>query len=164
MIPRRWGWLAKLVGFAALAISANIPDLPLPYWGHPFHHHVSHSLFVTLGLMAILAAVLWWWPSLRRKGGGWLFAGAFMLSWASHLLLDSFYGHSDGVRIYWPVSDAPLSLPISCFDAVPSHRLSPDPRMFRVIVIELLVYGTVLALCLAGRALAHRPRAKRTPC
>ena len=154
-IPPGWGWRTKLAGLAVLAAAANVPDLPLPYWGRPYHH-VSHSVFVTLGLMAAQAAVLSCLPGLRRKVGGWTFAGAFMLSWASHLLLDSFYGHSEGARIYWPMSEATLSLPIPWLDGVSDRLPWSDAMVLRVVGIELLFFGTILALCLAARAMALR--------
>jgi hypothetical protein len=139
--------------FALLALcgtAANAPDFPLPGWGHHMYH-ISHSLFVTVALLVGLA----WWlrrrPDLRRRAAGWRGLTLVGVAWMSHLLLDSFYNHGEGIGIFWPVSDAHLVLPIPWFETLrPPWRGVHNLRVFGV---ELLAYGALFAGVLAWRAL-----------
>lgn len=97
--PRERLWVLP-----AFVVLANLPDGPLPGWGHDAYH-VSHSLLVNLALIAATVGVLRRW-----LGGRLLAAGA--AAWLSHLLLDSFYNHGLGVQIGWPLIDYRLNLPI----------------------------------------------------
>lgn len=137
------------------AFAANVPDLPLPGWGHD-RYEVSHSLFVTLALLAVLAAAPLASGPLRERLGGYPVLLAVSAAWFSHLLLDSLYSHGRGIGILWPLSDAHLALPVSWF-----HTLRLDPwaqaHNLRVLAVELAFYGPLLALCV----LLRRRRVRR---
>ena len=92
-------WLTAY--FGAFLLLANIPDLPFKNWGHD-RYDISHSIFVNLFLIAMLAALLLFWKHFRSKIGGWKVIAGGMAAWLSHLLLDSFYSHGYGVAIFWP--------------------------------------------------------------
>jgi membrane-bound metal-dependent hydrolase YbcI (DUF457 family) len=110
----------RKVGYlAAFALLANLPDLPLPYWGHD-RYDVSHSLFVNLLLSLLAVALCAWQPGIRQRVGGPAVLVTGVLAWLSHLLLDAFYNHGHGVAIFWPFSPASLALPIPWFSVVPS--------------------------------------------
>jgi membrane-bound metal-dependent hydrolase YbcI (DUF457 family) len=149
VVPRSWSRKEKIAAFAAFSFLATAPDLPLPFWGH-FSYRVSHSLFVNLAVVAAVVGLLTL-PPVRRSEAGWrwVVAGG-AAAWLSHLLLDSFYSHGHGVRIFWPLSDAALNLPIPWF-----HVLRPDlvgdPAALRIFAIEALFYGALLGACVLWR-------------
>jgi hypothetical protein len=129
---------------------ANIPDLPLPGWGHS-QYQISHSLFVT----ALLAAPLWLLrlvPGFDEKVSARVLV-LWTLTWLSHMVLDSLYSHGNGIGIYWPFSDAHLSLPIPWFHTLTWPPMTEHNR--NVFLTEFGVYGTVFALCLLFRRLRH---------
>jgi hypothetical protein len=133
---RRRAALLLLCGTAA-----NLPDFPLPGWGHHMYH-VSHSLFVTAALLSLLGLALHVRPELRGRMAGWRGFILVGVAWSSHMVLDSLYSHGRGIGIFWPLSDAHLALPLPWF-----HTLSPPWRTVRnlhVFGLELLVYGAVL--------------------
>jgi membrane-bound metal-dependent hydrolase YbcI (DUF457 family) len=149
VVPRGWPRREKVVTFAAFVLMANVPDAPLPSWGH-FHYKVSHSLFVNLALLSVAAGLLmslraWRSQAVRR----WVVAGG-AAAWLSHLLLDSFYSHGRGIRIFWPVSDAALNLAIPWFHVL-QRGPPPDLAMLRIFGIEALCYGALLGACLIWR-------------
>ena len=84
----RW----KVGYFAIFALLANLPDLPLPYWGHG-RYDISHSLFVNLLLSVLAVALCSWQPGVHQLMGGRAVLVAGTLAWLSHLLLDAFYDH-----------------------------------------------------------------------
>jgi len=108
----------KLGYFAAFALLANLPDFPLPYWGHE-RYDLSHSLFVNLLLCVLAVAVCAWQPTVRQRVGNPAVFLTALLAWLSHLLLDAFYNHGRGVAIFWPFSTASLALPVPWFSVVP---------------------------------------------
>ncbi len=125
---------------------ANVPDFPLPYWGHA-NYEVSHSLFVT-GMLIIPLALLLLIPAVNDKIGTKITA-AWAIAWLSHMVLDSLYSHGNGIGIFWPLSDAHLSLPLPWFNTLTWPPFTEHNR--DVFGIELAVYGTVLVLCLLLR-------------
>jgi hypothetical protein len=64
------------------------------------------------------------------------------------------YGHGYGLPMFWPVSGASLALPIDRFETLQLPMLSEHNR--QVLVEELKVFGAVLAIVAACRALARR--------
>ena len=148
-IPRAWLVRPKLLAFGVLALLAGGPDWPTPFWGHS-RYLISHSLFVNLGLVAGVVALAAAAPRLRAALGGWPLVCAGAAAWLSHLLLDSFYSHGKGVRIFWPLSLDALNLPMPWF-----HVLQPGippHAALRIFAIEFAFYGTLLGLCLLWRA------------
>ena len=149
VVPRSWERRQKAVAFAAIVLAANVPDLPLPFWGH-FDYRVSHSLFANLALVAVVVSLLISPRAWRSQAAfRWVVAGG-AAAWLSHLLLDSFYSHGYGIRIFWPFSDAALSLPVPWF-----HVLQRDafmqPATLQIFVTEAVCYGALLAVCLIVR-------------
>lgn len=148
-IPRDWSRRPKVLGFLVFALLAGGPDLPAPFWGHS-EYLISHSIFVSFGLVAGVAALAATLPRLRTAVGGWPVVCAGAAAWLSHLLLDSFYNHGMGVRIFWPLSLEALSLPVPWFDVL---RVGiPPPAVLRIFAIEFAVYGTLLGFCWLWRA------------
>lgn len=133
----------------AMVLWANVPDLPLPGWGHS-RYRVSHSVFVGIILLACSSMVLRGFQFTRTTMGTWplIFAGALALF--SHYLLDSFYNHRKGIAVLWPFSCARIAIPIPWFTT-----MKTDPLLCwsnaKVWGIELLCFGTmsggVLLLC-----------------
>jgi membrane-bound metal-dependent hydrolase YbcI (DUF457 family) len=80
------GWYL-LVGQFYLFFT-NLPDFPIPGWGHN-NYHVSHSIFVTL-LLASLFCLFLLWPTIREQVRARVFL-AWSLTWLSHMPLDSLY-------------------------------------------------------------------------
>ena len=150
-IPRSWSVRPKLLAFGALGLLAGAPDWPTPFWGHS-QYHISHSLFVNLGLIAGVLALAAAFPRPRRALGGWPLVCAGAAAWLSHLLLDSFYSHGKGVRIFWPVSGDALNLSMPWFDVLQPGI--PPAAALRIFAIEFAFYGTLLGLCLLWRS--HR--------
>ena len=149
VVPRSWERREKVAAFAAFTLVANAPDLPLPFWGH-YSYRVSHSLFVNLALIAVVAPLLL--NSGARRGEAawrWVVAGG-AAAWLSHLLLDSFYSHGHGIRIFWPVSDAALNLAVPWFHVL-RRGSPPDLATLRILATEAVCYGLLLVACLSWR-------------
>lgn len=149
VVPRSWERREKRLAFAGLTLVANVPDLPFPFWGH-VNYRVSHSVFVNLALAALLVGALltsraWRSEAARR----WVLAGG-VAAWMSHFLLDSFYSHGRGIRIFWPFSDAALNLAIPWFHVM-SRRSPPDLGALKIVATEAACYGALLVLCLIWR-------------
>ena len=147
--PRSLSWRGRLGYGAAFAALANLPDLPIPYWGHD-RYDISHSLFVNLLFILVIGAVFGLQTPLRQRLGGWPVMVGGGLAWLSHLLLDSFYNHGLGVAIFWPFSEASLALPIAWFSTVPS----PPPftlAHLREYGAEFAGYGPVVLLAWVWR-------------
>jgi hypothetical protein len=149
VIPRGWPRRSKLLAFGIFVLLAGGPDLPAPFWGHG-RYLVSHSLFVNLGLVGGVAALLAAFPRMRAALGGWPVVCVGAATWLSHLLLDSFYSHGKGVRIFWPLSDDVLNLPMPWFDVLQVGI--PPAEALGIFAVELAFYGALLALCLLWRA------------
>ena len=135
--------------YGVLMLAANLPDAPLPGWGHD-RYEVSHSLFVTTAL--ILALGLAWvglrqtrWRDERR------FLGLISLAWLSHLMLDTMYSHGHGLGMFWPVSDGSLALPVKCFDTLNMPIFPITRQHLSVFGVELVAYGSVFLVASLGR-------------
>ena len=110
---------------------ANVPDFPLPGWGHA-SYQVSHSIFLT-GLLASFLALLLLHPRFNEQVGA-----KVVLFWSIN-----------GIGIFWPISDAHLVLPLPWFETLTWPPFTEHNRS--VFGIELAFYGTVLAFCLLVR-------------
>ena len=149
VVPRNWERKEKVAVFAVLTLVANAPDLPLPFWGH-YSYRVSHSLFVNLALVAVVVGLLTSSRAWRSKAAmRWVVAGG-AAAWLSHLLLDSFYSHGQGIRIFWPVSDAALNLAVPWFHVL-RRGSSADLATLRILATEAVFYGAFLGACLIWR-------------
>lgn len=143
---RSWLWYLWaghwFIGFA------NLPDFPVPYWGHS-RYDISHSVFVTFAFAMVFVAA----TSMRRRLWAQLgtpIVAGYVVAWFSHLLLDSFYNHGRGIAIFWPLSEARLALPIPIFSVA---HLDPFFTIHNATVcaIELAVYGSLFVIALAAR-------------
>lgn len=125
---------------------ANLPDFPLPGWGHD-SYQVSHSIFVA-GLLAPLLALPLLLPKFKEQIGAAVVL-AWSATWLCHMLLDSLYSHGQGIGIFWPFSDAHLALPLPWFETLQwPARTAHNAHVFQV---ELLSYGLLLAGCIGLR-------------
>jgi len=140
---RRWAFLA---GFAVLG---SVPDMPLRQLGR-FNYAIRHSLFVNLAVIG----VIWLAASLVARFARKTLPRRIMLfataAWLSHLLLDSFYNHGEGVSIGWPLVPWRLNLPIPWFSTLRGWY-AWDLHTLRVVAIEGAFYGGLLAICLMIR-------------
>lgn len=158
MTPREFSRTATCVTLAAFVLLANGPDWPLPSWGHD-RYAISHSLFVTAALVTALMGV----AALVLRGTPW-FSWKLLLTggmaWFSHLLLDTLYDGRKGLAMFWPLSDARVSLPIPIFHTM---QLSPlwSEHNARVFAVEGVVYGAVLAAVLLVRFALEGSRRRR---
>ena len=142
-LPRGKSLLWYLVIGHFFILFANVPDLPLPGWGHR-SYQISHSLFVTALLASLLALLLLLPRFSKTVGSRIIFAWSF--TWLSHMLLDSLYGHGAGIGVFWPFSNAHLALPLPWFETLRWPPMTEHNR--NVFLTELAVFGTLLALCL----------------
>jgi membrane-bound metal-dependent hydrolase YbcI (DUF457 family) len=131
---------------------ANLPDFPLPGWGHD-SYQVSHSIFLA-ALLASSMALLLLLPEFNARVGAKVIV-AWSAAWLTHMLLDSIYSHGKGIGIFWPFSDAHLSLPIPWFDTLTWPPMTENN--LRVFAIELIVYGALLLACVLIRS-RSKPR------
>lgn len=154
-LPRGKTLLWYLVVGHFFVFFANVPDFPLPGWGHA-SYHVSHSVFLT-ALLASLLAVLLLLPKFSEQVGRRVVI-AWTVTWFSHMLLDSLYNHGQGIGIFWPLSDAHLALPLPWFETL-TWPPKTDHNL-RVFLIELGIYGTLLLAALVIRS--RRKRATLT--
>lgn len=111
MVPSTLNLRPKAALILLFAAAANVPDIEVQGWGHD-RYYFSHSLFVNLGAMGLILAMWTVYCVLSRHERYWKIAAGLSCAWMSHLLLDSFYNHGAGIRIFWPLSDAALALPI----------------------------------------------------
>lgn len=148
-IPRKISWSRKVRYSLALVLAANLPDMPLPCWGHD-RYDISHSLLTTLAGVMCLGAI--WrasrphtWPQERM---------AFVLfacAWLSHLFLDTMYNHGQGLALFWPISNGRVALPIPWFETLKTPFYQLNPHSLRVYGLELLSYGLVLLILFTCR-------------
>ena len=155
-IPRAVPPRQKLYCLAAFALLANLPDLPLPFWGHP-HAYASHSIAVCLMGSVVFGGLLLWryrgrFPFMPRI----ILAGS--LAWLSHMILDAMYSWGVGLPIAWPFGRARLALPVSWLHiANKSHVFSM--HNFRVAIYEVLTFGPPLLAVLLAKHIYGRAKA-----
>ncbi len=173
-MPRYKSPWASTVFLCAFIAIANLPDWPLPGWGHS-NYKVSHSIFVNLALIIICVLLLrikWGRARFVRSTGrrpevgravpgnlacpdfttvswGMIIGGA--AAWLSHLLLDSFYNHGLGIAIFWPFSTARLALPMPWFHTWSSVPPPLNADTFYICLVETLFYGPILLLAIGWR-------------
>ena len=141
--------------FVALA---NLPDWPLPGWGHD-RYRISHSVFVNALLIcaAITAVRLF---ASKTWLGSWRFLGLAAMAWLSHLLLDSFYNHGRGIAIFWPVSSGHLNLAMPWFRTWDLSQSVFSQRNLTVFGIEFIAYSPILLAAIVISYWLHRQRLK----
>jgi membrane-bound metal-dependent hydrolase YbcI (DUF457 family) len=147
-VPAEFSRRAKIVTLGAFIALPNAPDWPLPGWGHD-RYDISHSIFVTLGAIAV-AMVLAFIALWRTRYFAWRLIVGGAIAWLSHLLLDTFYFGRRGIAMFWPVSEARVSLPMPWFTVMELKPLV-SAHNARVFAIEAAFYGAILALVVAWR-------------
>jgi len=146
-LPKQSSFTRKLGYISLFVILANIPDLPIPYWGHD-RYFFSHSFFVNLFLIGFIILILRFLSKcFHFPKVSWQIIVLGSLAILSHLLMDSFYNHGLGIPIFWPLSDASLVLPIPWL-SVQQGRLPPPItyEMAKIWLIELLTFSPFLGL------------------
>lgn len=147
-IPNGLSWQRRLIWAVLFVCLANVPDWPLPLWGHD-QLAISHSLWVNMGLCAGVML------ALRRRVPRQKVATALLLSaavaWLSHFLLDSLYGNLPGVAIFWPFSDGLASLPLPWLSTLPHVPPPFDATVMRILSMEALTFGPLILLAYGWR-------------
>lgn len=149
-LPRGRSLLWYIVFGHFFVFFANLPDFPLPGWGHD-SYQVSHSIFLA-ALLASLLALLLFLPKFNAQVGKTMVV-AWSITWLSHMLLDSMYSHGMGIGIFWPLSNAHLALPLPWFETLRWPPVSEHNRS--VLITEIGVFGTLLLLCVSLRRLRN---------
>jgi hypothetical protein len=137
---------SKLFLAAVFVAVANLPDWPIPNWGHD-QYRISHSVFMNLTLIGIVGTI---WLSLqtfrRAVPNRCLVLGG--CAWLSHLVLDSFYNHGNGIAIYWPISKAKLNLAMPWFNNLDLSQPVMSQHNLSVFTIEFAAFSPLLAIAL----------------
>jgi hypothetical protein len=140
---RSWRTLCYMVAIIAVA---NIPDWPLPGWGH---HRLSfsHSIFVNMVAMTCIIVIWMRWAGLSaiRRYRNVMMAGT--LAWLSHFLLDTLYVDS-GLRMLWPLSNEAVSLPIPWLRTMPHVPPPFDQQILQILGLELITFSPLLIIAL----------------
>jgi membrane-bound metal-dependent hydrolase YbcI (DUF457 family) len=137
---------------AAFAILAQAPDIPFGDWGHEVYFY-SHSLLANLLFVLLAGLLLSFSRTVCRRIGGWPVLAGGGLAWISHLLLDSFYNHGQGIGIFWPFSEGRLSLPIPWFSPLYGGLLPLTAEKVRILLIETASYLPLFIVAVLGRRL-----------
>lgn len=140
--------LLAVVG--VFAFLANFPDLPVPGWGHD-RYDISHSIFVIGALLTLAVTLAFLSEGFTAWSGGRRIIIAGSLACLSHLLLDTFYNHGLGLRMFWPVSNRGFSLAIACFDVLQTSLPKITMHSLRVFAIELACYGPIFVAAVVFR-------------
>ena len=135
-LPNIHGFRSKATAAFLFVAIANLPDWPLPNWGHD-RYDISHSVFVNCALIFFLGIVL---RKLVKAKTGILAAG----TWLSHLLLDSFYNHGNGVAIYWPFSSGRLNFAMPWFNNLDLSQSPVSNHNINVYFVEFAAYTPIL--------------------
>lgn len=161
VLPRGVSSVHKTAHLVLFILLANLPDLPVGDWGHGLYFY-SHSLLANLLFVLLTALLLSISQRLHAKIGGWpvLLGGA--AAWFSHLLLDSFYNHGLGVGLFWPFSEARLSLPIPWFSVMYGGLFPFTAEKARILLVEAANYLPLLAAVIIARAIRFRKTGRQT--
>lgn len=143
----------RLVLLACIIAVASLPDWPIPGWGH-FRLDISHSIIVNCGLMLGITIIYRSLSGSTFRKYGFVLVG-LLVAWMSHFLLDAFYADSR-LAIFWPLSQASISLPIPWLKTMP-HL--PPPFDGRILQILLWEAATFLPLVFLATAIRIRGRA-----
>jgi hypothetical protein len=73
-----------------------------------------------------------------------------VIAWHSHLLLDTFYNHGQGLAIFWPFSSGRLALPFPFFRTMETKNYFSASNL-QIFAIEGLFYGAILIVALIVR-------------
>jgi hypothetical protein len=146
-IPQHWSRSRKALAAIALIILANAPDLHLPCWGHE-RYDVSHSLFVAVVFWLLVAVIVYAYPMMKTREGRFYFVATGAAAWGSHLLLDTFYNHGQGLAVFWPFSDARIAIPIPWLAVLESSPPPLNGRTFGIWAVEGAFFGAIFLFLL----------------
>jgi hypothetical protein len=155
VMPRELRPPAKAAFIATFIVLGNLADAWLPFVGWKWYR-ISHSVFVNLAicLIAIAASRLLRskFPNICRRD---VLLGA-AAACLSHLLLDTFYNHGEGVQILWPLSDVSVALPLPWFSHWPTKPPFFTWELFQASVIEIFFYAPFLAAAIFWRRFSSK--------
>lgn len=157
-LPAGVSWKQWVFVVNLYVLLAFLPDLPLPGWGHS-RYYFSHSLFVNLLLVALLATVSGYCRFRWKMVTYPLIAGA-AVAWLSHFPLDAMYNHGHGVAIFWPFSTATLNLPLPWFVTLDMQQPFTAADNVRVFLVEAMFYLPLFAGASWGRFIWLRRQRK----
>jgi membrane-bound metal-dependent hydrolase YbcI (DUF457 family) len=146
---------AKAVFLTSFVFLANVPDFPIRGWGHD-RYLFSHSLFVNLAIIALIVIVLSLWKTTKEVIGGKRIIVGGIITWLSHLLLDSFYNHGKGIAIYWPFWNGRLAFPMPWFSPLQSIPPPFNSHTVKECLIEFLFYLPLALISIYWRQMTKR--------
>lgn len=145
--PQFEGRKQRLVVLLGMIAAANIPDLPLPFWGHT-SYRVSHSVFSGLVVATIIFLAMQASPLGRNRRKLNMVFWAATLALVSHYLLDTLYNHGKGLPMFWPFSDVRVALPIPWFAHMDGVNVLSWHNL-QIGLVELAAFGTLSLMVLA---------------
>lgn len=148
--PPKLTRLQRMLLILLFASAANIPDIAVKGWGHD-KYYFSHSVFVSLALIGFLFAAWFILCSFFKRDKHYRVVISLAFAWLSHLLLDSFYNHGLGIRIFWPISDSALSMPMPWLNVKDVSIPFFAWHNTKIYLIEILTFVPILFLCLLLR-------------
>lgn len=159
-MPKHYATKHKVAHLFVFSVLALIPDWGLPSWGHQ-RYDISHSIFVNSLIVGLVSSVALTMNKVRTVivSNRAIYLSA-IIAWLSHMLLDSLY-NSNGIAIFWPFSEARLSLPIPWLFIV-SGSSPPTSADHRIHVIEAITFAPVVALAIATRKALLMKRTRST--
>jgi membrane-bound metal-dependent hydrolase YbcI (DUF457 family) len=146
-------WKPLLIG-GALGVAPDL-DVLLNILPGPesWHHDFTHSI-----AFAFLAG---WLASIVTKQRAWTAALIFGFAMLTHPLLDYIFTSSDGVELWWPLSDERVRLGSQGFGIYawrhPTLTLKVQ-ALLEVALLELLFYGSMLTTLLYRKGWLTRMR------
>ena len=155
-----WNSRRTWIEVAAFVLLANLPDFDfLAGWllrgdANVWHHKVSHSVFVAIGVSLLLALI---WPlvgSVRNS------LRVFLFVIGSHLFIDFFTGPqlglhpTFGIPLLMPISETSFRSPLTLLVGPRHDNLERliSMRTFFWLAYEFFVCGPIAALIYFGAA------------
>jgi membrane-bound metal-dependent hydrolase YbcI (DUF457 family) len=156
-LPKKLPIWQGAIYFSIFTFLSVLPDNQyLPNWGHGNHYYYSHSLFVNLLVISIIAVIVISLGSLLNKPVSLTVILGGAVAWLSHLLLDAMYNTGYGIAIFWPFSEGRLILSIPWLALGHGVGLL-TPEGLRLFTIEAITFLPLLVIAITARWLiSHR--------
>jgi membrane-bound metal-dependent hydrolase YbcI (DUF457 family) len=152
-LPRDSRGIKKVLHLLTFIVLANLPDLPVPMWGHN-RYDISHSIFTNLIVIGVLILLVCLWSAIfHTRLNRWILLCCGIAIF-SHILLDSFYNHGLGIPIFWPFSDKSLVLPIPWLSVQGEMPPPVTLEMVRIWLYEFVTFCPVLLIAVWIRKLS----------
>jgi membrane-bound metal-dependent hydrolase YbcI (DUF457 family) len=140
-------WKMLLIG-CGLGVAPDLDVLLCLLWSgnREWHHDFMHSI--------AFAFLTGWIVAWRLKRREWKTALIFGTAMMTHPLLDFIFTSSDGVELFWPLSEQRFRLGSQGFGVYHWHHHSLTGRLedlLGIVIIEFMFYGAVLAAVLHCR-------------